>query len=313
MRNSVKQLYWIVIFSFTMLLFGCIKEDLVSCSYTHYLTFEYTKNIEHIDKFPTSVNKLDVYVFDSNGKFVKHLTDQGEPLASGAYKMPVDLPSGEYTFVVWGGLQNCFTVFNGQEPESISDLGSSFFENLKLGLTNKTTIVDLFHGMARRVVLGSTSTTTHISLTKNTKTIYVTIKGLQNLYSNPDDYDSIELICDIANGELTFDNSISKPDELIQYIPISRIAEGEDLKFTIKTLRLLTNMQSMLSIKNTATAAAISSRSLVDLLLLLPNISSDEDFDINDEYDIVISIDANLGVSITVNGYLVVSSDLEVQ
>lgn len=313
----MKHIHLIMVISFTVFFSGCIKDGLPECRFLNYLTFEYTKNKQGTDLFPSQVKRLDIYVFDSNGKYIRHISDEGLHLSLPSYTLPVDLPSGKYTFVVWGGIKKDYQVFdksgNNEQPLQ-PDI--SFLDHSRLSLNtnkvNKDFPEDLYFGIAKEISVNPNELKqTHIKLIKNTNTIYITVNGLQNIKHSNNNAD-LDIICNITNGELKFDNSISLPERLFQYIPVERTGTEETLMFKIKTLRLLTDMKSELILKDLTSGEIIFNHNLVELLLLSPGINNNEDLDTNDEYDISISININLCITITINDFIVLESDREV-
>ncbi|MDR2040000.1 MAG: FimB/Mfa2 family fimbrial subunit [Bacteroidales bacterium] len=314
--NKINHIRLIVILLCSITLPGCIKEDLADCpvdqDISHYLTFEYTKNTDFVDKFADAVATLDVFVFDSDGILTGILSEEGTPLKNGNYRMILDLPDGTYTFIIWGGSRKSYQISQATDHYR-SMIGSARLDQLRLALNNNCTFEntdDLFHGIAQNVFIHSEqSSHTHISLTKNTNIINAKVYGISNLANAGN---SMDVICSAANGELNFDNSISNPESLIQYIPVQTETKGE-LKVGFKTLRLLTGMKSAFTIRNTNSNEEIFNHSLIELIKLLPDIHTDEDLDRNDVYDVEIYFDTNLSASVTINGYLVISSDQEIQ
>lgn len=66
--------------------------------------FIYDYNLERANAFPAQVECLVLHIYDSEGKFVRTLTENSEVLADEDYRMRVnDLPEGEYTLVAYGG------------------------------------------------------------------------------------------------------------------------------------------------------------------------------------------------------------------
>lgn len=89
------------VMAFTLLcLASCISDDLDDCGLN--LRFRYTYNVKNADAFAEEVRRVDVYVFNSDGKFVKLYSETGNPFASDYAMNFRDMPSGNYTFVALG-------------------------------------------------------------------------------------------------------------------------------------------------------------------------------------------------------------------
>jgi hypothetical protein len=279
-----------------------------------YLTFEYTKNKQGVDMFSSQVKNLDVYVFDSERKYVKCFSDERSQLMSTtSYSMPINLPDGTYTFVVWAGAKDDYLISdnNGQLLQPyITAFNHSRLTLNKINV-NENFPEELFWGITEQVDI-STKKQIHIELIKNTKKIHLTVDGIQNIRRSTN-HDLLDITCNVANGEFKFDNSISLPERLFQYIPVEQTYNENVFECNIKTLRLLTDMKSELAIKDPTTGKDIFNHNLIELLLLSPEINNNEDLDTNDEYDIAISMNINLDTKITVNGYTVLDSDQHLQ
>ena len=312
----MKSLHLIIISFCIALISGCLKEDLSNCRKLHYLTFEYTKNKQGTDLFSSQVKALDVYVFDKDGKYIKYFSDKGAHFSSSSYSIPIDIPDGEYTFVVWGDVEEAYYISDQSDINAGQQLqtGLSSFNNSRLSLkAGQEYPEDLFFGIAKQVHINSNkSNNTHIQLIKNTNTLHITVNGIQNIRRSTSS-SSFDLICYLANGELKFDNSISLPERLFQYIPVKRDENEDTLTYKVKTLRLLTDMKSQLILQNKTTGEDIFNENIIHLLLLSPDINNNDDLDTNDEYNINLSVNTNQSITISVNGYVVINSDQDLQ
>ena len=305
----------IIMFVLSNMLLGCINEDLSVCrtehKTPHHLTFEYTHNIDFTDKFTDVLETVYVFVFDSNLKLIKIVSAGKTGLEAASYKMTLNLCDGIYTFVVWVNAHKSYRIFDNMGSTAPVTGGISQFEHMRLALDFGQSLEntgDLLYGVARNVrVEPGMPEHTHIGLTKNTNIINVTVAGLSNLEDS-----SLDIICVAANGEYRFDNSVSKPETMIHYIP-ERENTGDELKASFKTLRLTSGMKSELTVRNTNNYDNIFSRNLIELIMLSPNIDTDDDLDRNDIYDIKIDLHTGMSSSVIVNGYLVIDSEQELR
>ena len=95
---------------------GChnpVFDDEGDCEVTYGLRFVYEKNLDWADAFPTLVNRVDLYAFDSNGVFVKEYQLTGAEVFQPGYTMTLDLQPGDYTLVAWAALETGVTLENG--------------------------------------------------------------------------------------------------------------------------------------------------------------------------------------------------------
>lgn len=75
------------------------------CGVVYGLNFVYDMNLDWADAFPTLVNTLELYAFDSEGVFVKEYTLTQSEISIPGYTMILDLEPGAYTLVAWAGLE----------------------------------------------------------------------------------------------------------------------------------------------------------------------------------------------------------------
>lgn len=299
------------------LLMGCTNELLVECEITSEFTFDFRANTDHVDKFPDEVSQIDLYAFDARGLYVGSF--HSEKIIDGkTFRVPILLKPGEYSFVAWGGNKDSYLVGEAIDATKINDLivGQTRFEDARLVIKNEDRIVterpdDLFYGILSDVTITSGSAHHHISLVKNTNTLNITMKGLDQFQSKAL-YPNVELYCLGTNGKLKFDNTVSEQARQIIYIPYSREVNGSNLLVNVTTLKLQTDIESRLVVTHGEIDEPLLNVDLVEQILKLPTVNTDMDLLLNDTYDIVIEFDAALGVSVTINGYVVNNSDNEI-
>lgn len=114
--------------------FSCdsIHETLPECRL--YVDFRYDYNMEFADVFAGRVDRIDVFIFDKDGKFILQKNEQGERLAAGNYRMPLDLPLGEYRISAWGGMSDDFEM-----PRLV--VGQSTPEDLTVKMNREATLI----------------------------------------------------------------------------------------------------------------------------------------------------------------------------
>lgn len=307
--NRSKISVLLALFFTAIILYGCVGEDPDNLI-RHDLTFEFTKNSERIDLFPAEVTALDVYVFNSEGIYVANFKDKHIDHGVKTYRLPLRLPFGEYTVVVWGGEMDSFATERMK-------LGTSTLKEAQLILKQQGTTVDyqvenLYYGRADHITLmQGSSTATHISLTKNTHLLNLTVKGLtpalslaQHVYA--------AVVCTASNGQFNFDNSLSASSPTIQYKAFARSESDDEFIAKLSVLRLLPNLDCRLIVKNTTTGEDMFNENLMDLIMQLPPINSAKDLDRQYDFDVVIILNSILGVTVTINGYVVVEAEQDI-
>ena len=84
------------------------NEDLPECRL--FVKFKYDYNMEFADAFHTQVDKVELYVFNKDGKFLFKQAEEGSSLSTGNYLMEVALPIGEYQFMAWAGARDSYDI-----------------------------------------------------------------------------------------------------------------------------------------------------------------------------------------------------------
>ncbi|MEG0498846.1 MAG: FimB/Mfa2 family fimbrial subunit [Alistipes sp.] len=268
------------------------------------LTFGFTKNEENTDKFPSEVKALEVYAFNTEGIYAANFKIANINHGTTPFTMPISLPLGEYTFVVWGGTMNTYTIKSNKTGKEL-EIGTSNFTEAQLAIKQQGTVIDyplddLYYGRADHVNLTQQELGTHFNLTKNTHLLNITLRGV--------DAPHTDVSCTASNGQFNFDNSLSESASMIQYKPFERKENTEELVAKFSILRLLSDSDCRLKVRNTATNEELYNENLVKQILKLPNINSDDDLDRHGNYNIVISINPYVGVTVSINGYIVTES-----
>ena len=84
------------------------NEDLPECRLS--VKFKYDYNMEFADAFHAQVDKVELYVFDKNGKYLFKQAEEGSALSTGNYLMEVELPVGQYQFMAWAGARDSYDI-----------------------------------------------------------------------------------------------------------------------------------------------------------------------------------------------------------
>ena len=158
----------LIVSSWTMVSCDSFKEDLPECRLS--VKFKYDYNMEFADAFHTQVDKVELYVFDKDGKFLFKQAEEGGSLSTGNYLMEVALPVGEYQFVAWAGARDSYDI-TSLIP------GTSTITDLKLQLKREESLIidkeleTLWYGEIINVnFTGTIHQTETINLIKDNKT-----------------------------------------------------------------------------------------------------------------------------------------------
>ncbi|WP_293666299.1 FimB/Mfa2 family fimbrial subunit [uncultured Parabacteroides sp.] len=296
--NSKSLIRYIVLLTFCAVasfMTSCIQEDMMECRL--YVRFKYDYNMLFTDAFHTQVDKVELYVFDKDGKFLFRQTEEGDALATGNYLMEVKLPVGEYQFLAWAGAHDSYDI--------ASTKGESGITEMKLKLKREQSrIIDkelepLWYGGINHVdFTGNTDQTEVISLIKNTNKVRFVFQGYSqgkaadntsgtwNLNMDDYDYEIIE-----SNGYLAYDNSLLD-DDVLSYRPYYKEQKNSSAAVVeLNTMRLMEDRQTRFTVTEKATGKKVFDINLIDYLAMTAmegySRKVQEYLDREDEYKIV--------------------------
>lgn len=238
------------------------------------IQFVYDYNLKYADAFPKEVKKVDLFIFDEQGKYIETITVENDAFPKD-YKLHLDLAPGKYQFITWAGLYDKSYTFPKLTP------GQSTPEELRVGIKNKNGLVDteldaLWHGILKEItVSGTPNQTVTIPLVKDTNTFrFLLLTSDKNNPINVNKYE-FEIVSD--NGLYTSQNAIVKGNS-IQYTPYYRenldnTAEGgvnyAGAVVEITTGRLMADQANRLVIRDKSTGKILLDVNLNDFLASL--------------------------------------------
>lgn len=291
--------------------FSCesIHETLSECRL--YVDFRYDYNMEFADVFADRVDRIDVFIFDRDGKFILQKTEQGERLAAGNYRMPLDLPLGEYRISAWGGMSDDFEM-----PRLV--VGQSTPEDLTVKMKREATLIHnkelhpLWYGEPVTVdFTGHSEQTETVRLVKDTNKFRFILQNLgPGLALDPNDC-LFEILAD--NGHCDWDNSLLA-DDAISYRPYY-LEKVDDIGLVVEmnTMRLLENKKVYFTLTRKSDGKQLLKIDLIPYLLLTKmeghNIPAQEYLDRQSEYAIVFFYNSEqisfLAAKIVINGWTI--------
>jgi hypothetical protein len=185
------------------------------------------------DKFAPNIQKVTLFIFDSNGLFLDEYEMNEEQPGSNP-QMRLNLFPGVYRFVAWGNLGEDY-----ERPVFVK--GETSFNDAVISLKRTEQTVtkfpeDLFFAsLPQTEILPALQRTQVLTMDmiKDTKKIKIIAKGLP-----ADDVAKGIFACRISsvNGDYNFDNSINGSDRLL-YIPQSYVDEQGQLIFEFGIMR----------------------------------------------------------------------------
>lgn len=298
-----------MLFAATLLLHSCtnLHENLPECRL--FVKFKYDYNMLFADAFHTQVDKVELYVFDKDGKFLFKQSEEGASLATGSYLMEVEIPVGTYKFMAWAGARDSYDIV-ALIP------GTSTITDLKLQLKREESLVSehklepLWYGEINDVHFTGliTHQTETINLIKDTNTIRFLFQsyteGAWNLNMDEYDYEIIE-----SNGYLAHDNSLLN-DDTLSFQPYNKKQLSPSMvAVELNTMRLMSNRATRFVVTEKATGRKVFDINLTNYLILTgiegSNLPAQEYLDREDEYKISFFFsDAWMVVQIVINNWI---------
>ena len=308
-NRLIRYTIWGILIICPWILTSCdmFHEDLPGCRL--FVKFKYDYNMLFTDAFHTQVDKVELYVFDKDGKFLFKQTEEGSTLGTGSYLMEVKLPVGQYQFMAWAGAHDSYDITSLQA-------GVSSIADLKLQLKREETLIidkelePLWYGEINNVdFTGTTDQTEVINLIKDTNKVRFVFQGSNEdswgVDVNAYTYEIIE-----SNGYLAHDNSLLGDDNLSfrpYHIEQKNLAAGI---VELNTMRFLANRNARFVVTEKATGKKVFNINLTDFLVMTKieghNMSAQEYLDRESEYKIVFFFADNdpwLVLQININGW----------
>lgn len=288
------------------LLMSCnsFNEDLPECRLL--VKFKYDYNMEYADAFHSQVDKVELYVFDKDGKFLFKQAEEGSALSTGNYSMEVGLPVGEYQFMAWAGARESYNI------TSLTP-GVSTITDLKLKLNREVSLIinkkleTLWYGEIIGVNFkGTEHQTETVNLIRDTKLVRFGFQGYKEdwtLNVNDYDYEIIE-----SNGHLGHDNSLLA-DDMLSFRPYNVEQKNPSTAYVdMNTMRLMNDRQTRLVVTEKATGKKVFNINLIDYLTMTNmeggKMKPQEYLDRQSNYHIIFFLSESwLAVQIVINGW----------
>ena len=306
----------IVLLAVSLLTFSCnsFDERLPECRLL--VKFKYDYNMLHTDAFHTQVDRVELYIFDKDGRYLFSQVEEGEVLATGYYTMEVKLPVGEYQLLAWAGAHDSYEI-------TIPNGGTTLTE-MKLQLMREESLVinkelePLWYGGINHVKFTGTANQMEvINLIKDTNKIRFIFQGSSSGESrstdtsgwtiNMHDYD-YEII--ESNGYLGHDNSLLD-DDVLSFQPYFMEQKNPSAAAVeLNTMRLMEDRPARFVVTEKATGKKVFDINLTDFLILTGvggnKMKPQEYLDREDEYKIIFFFSDSTAwnaVQININGW----------
>lgn len=306
---------------------GCVKEDFSGCPTGSYsIAFEYVNHTdtEHPNRFCTDVHRIDLYVFDSTGHFVKCITNSEAPFTED-FRIEPELPEGNYTLVAWGNI--CDEVII--RPAFVS--GKTTIEEGLLSLkaienqsVNKK-LTSIFHAIKEVTVDGFTDKTDILSFTKNENQLNLTVKwfeksGIPCIHRCAEGVRA--RVVDPKGATYKFDNSVVASSNELTYYPYQNANNDarNQLESVFSLMRLVEGEKLTLLIERLMPSGTIKElyrTDLIELIRMHPYAYTQSELDRRDVYEIEISLiddldgdtDTYMQTAIIIAGWKIILQD----
>ncbi len=257
---------------------GSVFDDLPPCPEGVRLRFVYDYNLEAANAFPSQVDCLTLHLYsDDGGDFIATYTVTDPALLSDEnWRMELDIPSGSYRAVVYGGIACADASFaHSEEPR-----GGSAPEDIRMSLLPShigKRLHDHFHGTAEfEVTAGPEAADVTVHLSKTTNHFRILLLNVDGRSTDGADFDF----------SITDDNALLDwknrpvPGNDVRYTAwaqgaedvTTRAGEGSTVAFAeLSTSRLHYSTDPVLLISNHHTGKEIIRLPLKKYLLLSKN------------------------------------------
>lgn len=206
------------------------------------IKFRYDYNMLSADAFHSQVDKVEVFFFDKEGKFITSQTESGDALKSPTYKMDVPYSLNGCTAITWAGQHDSYEI-----PELIPNVSTQKDLLLKMkrdaNQVSSAKLESLWHGQKITLTGGAKE----IGLVRNTNNVRIILKNVSD-EETPVSADRFEFKITADNGYYKYDNSLLN-DDRITYLPFYQTGDSQEgVIAEINTMRLMDNKDVRLSI-----------------------------------------------------------------
>lgn len=254
---------------FIILLSGCtwVKTDTDDCPTGTWVKIKYANNLLDVDAAANQVRDVSIFMFDSEGNYVRRVEVDYNQLQRDNYVVEVDgLPYGNYDFVVWAGLVDSHFMTNS----------ASRVDDFRLSLVNPGDVQaneygDLFFGRIDSVEVAGKYAVHEIDMTKDTNIVSCHVVASASEDIQAERY-GVRLVT--SNGVINARNELVSPAK-VEYVPFlfqyGTMADQdsgilESVGYDIKTLRLVENDESRLMLTDNQSGTVVVDIPLTKLL-----------------------------------------------
>ncbi|MDE5880727.1 MAG: FimB/Mfa2 family fimbrial subunit, partial [Muribaculaceae bacterium] len=198
-----------------------LHEHLEPCPSGVTLRFVFDYNMEFANAFPSQVDCLTLLVYDASGHYVTSVSETSEVLADENWRMTIDLPAGEYSFIAYGGLECRESSFHFVTTPSEGSLLTDLEVEMDARCINANPGVDLhplFYGSLDLSLPKEALTYTEATLymMRDTHELRILLQNVNGRPVNVDDY-TFSITAD--NTLFNWENELLPTAQGITYSP----------------------------------------------------------------------------------------------
>ncbi len=284
---------------------SCIREDVSACPQdTYRLQFRFSREDTRALR-EGELRVANIYVFDRNDRFVAQ-QEIASPAIGKVYTADFTLDAGNYSFAVWVNRVDPYSITpNTGEFPAIRPTKREAEMCLNLSADRCVRSIlptQLYGSLVFESIPGKGDQLLTVPLVENTNIINLTVRGLAptaHVYT-----------CTIAdnNGNYYFDNTFAPCEEFL-YTATAHFDDSDALKGSLTVLRLAESHHPKLALRDLTAGEMVypcrpgQTDDLIEMILNAYANGPRIDFDRTHVYDIIISFDTNMAVSVTVNGW----------
>lgn len=313
-------LFWLV---------GCVNEDFSDCPQGSFqVAFEYVHHTDNTcpDRFHIDLSRIDLYVFDATGYFLKCITRKGNPFPED-FRIDPELSAGNYTLVAWGNLTDEVTL----QPAFITGQTTLGQALLSLGAAEDGSVshklTPVFYAMKQVEINNMEEQTEVLSFIKNENHLHLNVKwfeksGIPCIHRCAD---GVRVrVVDPKGATYKFDNSVVASGNELTYNPYQSTYNDtwNQLASVFSLMRLVEGEKLTLLIERVMQDGAIKElyrSDLIGLIRMHPYTCVQLELDRQDVYEVEISLiddldgdtDTYMQTAITVAGWTIILQDTE--
>ncbi len=218
-----------------------MKEDVDDTYCGVFINFKYDYNLQRADMFNDHVGGITLYVFDSDGRFIKTYEDNNIPKmgmmlldGSYAYCMRIsDLPTGNYRFIALANQKPYQQTLNTAGAKyrrselKVDDPQENLYvtlENTAGQVSNAAPLDTLWHGMTGSTPVAVNShgySVATISLMRDTKMLTIGLHNLDEDKRTNISAEDFDIIIRDKNGRIAYNNDVVE-EQTLTYTPFRK-------------------------------------------------------------------------------------------